>query len=327
MTRLKDRTLKNMYEQRAHREGAPQLLEAVDQQKLQQINQTLAKLEGLVPDGANLFNQAIEAAKTDLANYLQGGVKQFFKNLAGDPVLKATSFANAIRSGLSALPQIVKLYLPKGGEKETQRSIMELTPQAKQQQLIQQMVKAFTPESKVDITSLFKGNSMPYVQNLQAAVQELLQNVAPNGGFKLAQQAAAAPAPEVEQAPQPNGQAEQTPKPGTEGPQATAAATQPTTPSEPTQQAQATQGTTASAPTKATQAPTPQKKLNPKTDAERISNIAYFLASQTGVDKASADKLIAKLAELNGLTDIPTPQKPSNKLAASAPPAAAPAKV
>lgn len=321
MSSLKERTLKNVYERRAPRADAPQLLEAVDQAKLQQITQTLSKLEGLVPDGANIFNQAIEAAKTDLANYLRGGVKQFFKNIAGDPVLKATSFANAIRAGLSNLPSISKLYLPRGGEKEAQRSIFELTPPEKQQQLVQQMVKAFEPESNVDITSLFKGNSMPYVQNLQAAVQELLQNVAPNGGFKLAQQVQATPAPEVEQAPQPQaqqgqaqqgGQAEQTPKPSTVNTQASVA-------TQPTQDAQATATTQASQPTKATQAPTPQKKLNPKTDQERISNIAYFLASQTGVDKAAAQKLIAKLAELNGLTDIPTPQKPSNKMAPSVP--------
>lgn len=323
MSSLKNRTLKRVYEQKAVREGAPQLLEAVDQQKLQQVQQALAKLDGLVPDGANIFNQAIEAAKNDLANYLRGGVKQFFKNLAGDPVLKASSFANAIHAGLANLPAIVKLYLPKGAENEAQRSVLELTPQEKQQQLVQQMVKAFEPESSVDIRNMFSGNKMPYVQNLQAAVQELLQNVAPNTGFKLAQQAAAQPAPEVQQAPQ--GKAEQTPSQSTAATPGTVNA--PTTSTQPTQAANATTSSTETAPTQAAKAPTLQKKLNPKTDSERIGNIAYFLASQTGVDKAAAAKLIAKLAELNGLTDIPTPQKPSNKLAANAPPAAnAPAK-
>ena len=314
MTSLKERTLKRVYEQRAQRESAPQLLEAVDQQKLQQITAALAKLDGLVPDGANMFNQAIEAAKADLASYLRGGVKQFFKNIAGDPVLKATSFANAIRAGLANMPAIAKLYLPRGAEKETQRSVMELIPTEKQQQFVQAMVKAFEPETNVDMTSLFKGNSMPYVQNLQAAVQELLQNVAPNVGFKLAQQANSTPPTEVEQASAPKGQAEPTPKPGVQQ------QTQPTTATQPAQVAQAAATTQATAPAKAAQSVTPQKKLNPRTDKERISNIAYFLASQTGIDKAAAEKLIAKLAELNGLTDIPTPNKPSNKLAAAAPP-------
>lgn len=321
MTRLKERTLKRVYEQRAQREATPQLLEAVDQAKIQQITAALAKLDGLVPDGANLFNKAIEDAKADLGNYLRGGVKQFFKSLAGDPVLKATSLANAIRAGLSNIPTIAKLYLPKGMEKETQRSVLELVPQEKQQQLLAAMVKAFEPESNVDIGSLFKGNSMPYVQNLQAAVQELLQNVAPNAGFKLAQQAAATTPPEVQQVTPPteqgaaNGQdIAQTPK-SNSGPANTA----PTVSTDPTQAAAATDTTKATAPTQAPKTPATQKKLNPKTDQERISNIAYFLASQTGVDKAAAEKLIAKLAELNGLTDIPTPQKPSNKLAATAP--------
>lgn len=321
MTRLKERTLKRVYEQRTHREAAPQLLEAVDQAKIQQITAALTKLDGLVPDGANLFNQAIEAAKTDLGNYLRGGVKQFFKNLAGDPVLKATTLANSVRAGLANLPTITKLYLPRGMEKETQRSVLELVPQEKQQQLLASMVKAFEPESKVDIGSLFKGNSMPYVQNLQAAVQELLQNVAPNAGFKLAQQAAATPPTEVQQATPPAGQAKgqeiaPTPKPNAAGAQTSTA---PTVASEPTQAATATDTTKATAPTQAAKAPATQKKLNPKTDQERINNIAYFLASQTGVDKAAAEKLIAKLAELNGLTDIPTPQKPAKKLAATAP--------
>jgi hypothetical protein len=322
VTRLKERTLKRVYEQRAQREAVPQLLEAVDQAKIQQITAALAKLDGLVPDGANLFNQAIEAAKTDLGNYLRGGVKQFFKNIAGDPVLKATSLANAIRAGLSNLPTIAKLYLPRGMEKEAQRSVLELVPQEKQQQMLAAMVKAFEPETNVDIGSIFKGNSMPYVKNLQAAVQELLQNVAPNAGFKLAQQAAATPPTEVQQATPPTDKqaAEKTPTPGAEpnsGPSSAGAA--PTVGSEPTQAAAATNTTQASAPTKAAQAPATQKKLNPKTDRERIDNIAYFLASQTGIDKAAAAKLIAKLAELNGLTDIPTPQKPSNKLAPNVP--------
>lgn len=324
--RLKDRTLKNVYEQRAQTTEAPVLLEAVDQAALQQVSQALAKLEGLVPDGANIFNQAIEAAKTDLGNYLKGGVKQFFKNLVGDPVLKATSFANAVRAGFAAFPTVSKLYLPKGAENEQQRSVMELIPQDKQQQFVQAMVKAFTPESKVDISQLFKGNSMPYVQNLQAAVQELFQNVAPNGFFKLSQQAAATPPPAVQQA-QNSQQAGQPPQAAQNqaGPTpAAGAGNAPTTGSQPTQAANATGSTAATAPTKAATPPTAQKKLGPK-DTDRIDNISYFLASQTGVDKAAAQKIIAKLAELNGLTDIPTPNKPSNKLAGNAPPATAPA--
>lgn len=280
----------------------------------------LGKLEELVPDEANIFNQAIEAAKNDLANYLKGGVKQFFKNLAGDPVLKATSFANAIRAGLANLPAVAKIYLPKGADKETQRSVMELIPKEKQQQFVQQMVKAFEPQSAVDVKSLFSGTSMPYVKNMNAAVQELLQNLAPNAGFKLAQQVAAQPAAEVQQASAPQGQnAEQPGQTTTATPGTTNA---PTTGAEPTQSSTATNATIETEPTKAAKAPTPQKKLNPKTDADRIENISYFLASQTGIDKAAAQKLITKLAELNGLTDIPTPQKPSNKLAAQAPPAA-----
>lgn len=307
MTRLKDRTLKNVYERRAAGAGAPQLLEAVDFAKLNQVQQTLAKLEGLVPDGANIFNQAIEAAKTDLANYQKGGIKQFFKNIASDPILKVTLFANALRAGLSALPTIVKLgFLPKGGEKETQRSIFELVPPEKQQQLVQQIVKAFEPGKldrvAVDIGSFFTGNKMPYVQNLQAAVQELLQNVAPNGGFKLAQQVAATPPAEVQQAPQPQdqqapaqtqnaakAQAKPAPKPGATAP----------APTQPTAQTQAAANT---APTTQTQAAQPTQtsstgKRMTANDTAAINDLAGYLTKKTGVDQATLAKVLAQLAK------------------------------
>lgn len=283
MARLKERTLKATYERRALREGK-ELLEAVDQQKLQQVNAALDRLDGLVPDAALIFNKAIEDAKADLSNYLQGGVKQFFKNIAGDPVLKATSFANAVRAGLAALPSVARLFLPKGSEKEAQKPYLQLVPQEKQQAFIANVEKAFKPETTVDITSMFKGNSMPYVANLQAAVQELLQNITPAGSTTVASQAQAAPAPEVQQA--------------NAAPQQAPSATG-TTPSQAPAQSQQAAGTTPTqsvAPAqKALQSSTP-KRVAPN-DKAAITDMATYLTKRVGLDQASLERVLTQLAK------------------------------
>ncbi len=306
----------------------------MDPQKLNAATAAITKLESMVPAEAKMFKAGLEAAKADLLKYSKGGIIQGLKNIVtGDPMLKATAMGNALQAGFAALPKILTMFLPQNMRQEGQRSCFELIPTEKQTQFVDAMTQAFSPSGTGsiggDIKSMFSNNVMPYINNLNAAVKEMTMNVAPNGAFKLGQQAAATPAPEIQKAAPEQGkpgQAEQTPGQATQATPGTANA--PTTSSEPTQAAAATDNTKETAPTQAAKAPTPQKKLNPKTDSERINNISYFLASQTGIDKAAAQKLIAKLAELNGLTDIPTPQKPSNKLAGAAPPAAAePAKV
>lgn len=309
MSNLKNRTLKNHYERRSLTEST--LVEAIDLKKVEAASNAIAKLEALIPPNANMLRKAIEAAKTDLQKAANGGLVQGIKSaFGGDPLLKTSAMINALQTGFAALPKVLGMYLPQEARQEGQRSTFELIPPEKQQQFIDTMTKAFAPTSTGsltgDVKAMFSNNVMPYVNNLNAAIKELMMNVAPNGAFKLGQQAAAAPKPEIVKA---------TPEPASQ-----AAATAPTTGSEPTQSSTAAATTQATAPTQAAKAPTPQKKLNPKTDSDRIANISYFLASQTGVDKAAAQKLIAKLAELNGLTDIPTPQKPSNKLSAGAVP-------
>lgn len=335
MSNLKNRTLKNQYERRALRENT--LAEAFDTKKAEAASAAIAKLEALIPVQAAMFRKALEAAKTDLQKASAGGFMQGLKSIVGsDPLLKASSMVNALQAGFSALPKVLGMYLPPDAQKEGQKSCFELIPAEKQKLFIDTMTKAFAPENTGtlagDIKALFSNNVMPYVSNLNAAVQEMMMNVAPNGAYKLGQQAAASPPAEIVKATPEQGKPEQTEPstaPQAQGTQATpGTANAPTTSSEPTQAAAATDTTAATAPTQAAKAPTPQKKLNPSTDKERIDNIAYFLASQTGTDKAAAQKLITKLAELNGLTDIPTPQKPANKLTANAPPTAAePAKV
>ncbi len=328
MSSLKNRTLKNQYE-RHLREST--LAEAFDVKKAEAASNAIAKLEALIPTEAAIFRKALEAAKTDLQKASAGGFIQGLKNAIGsDPLLKATAMISALQAGFSALPKVLGMYLPPNAQKEGQKSCFELVPAEKQKLFVDTMTKAFAPEATGsvagDIKALFSNNVMPYVANLNAAIQEMMMNVAPNGAFKLGQQAAATPAPEIQKATPEQGKPGQAePAPGQTGQtQATSSSSNaaPTAATTPTQDATATNGTKETAPPQAAKAPTSQKKLNPSTDKERIDNIAYFLASQTGADKAAAQKIIAKLAELNGLTDIATPQKPSNKIAPSTPPPA-----
>jgi len=313
MIRLKDRTLKNVYEQRTPREGVSQLTEAgLDPAKMKQYEDALAKLKNLVPPNADLFNMAIDKATNELHNYIQGGLKQGIKNvfgLGGDPVAKAVNLANGIRAGLANIPTLAKGFVPAGMEQENQKSMLELVPAEKQEQLIAIMTKAF--------------GKLPYVMNVKAAAQELLQNTNPQMLFKNAQQIAATPqiAPPAPPA--------QTAQPATAGqaaptPAASGAPTTGTTATAPTQAAAATKGAIAPTPSQVAP-PTANKRLDATTDAAKISDIAYFIASQSGVDKDAANKVIQALAKAKGLMDIQVPAKPSNKLGpGNVPPAAAP---
>ncbi len=326
--RLKDRTLKNVYEQRDRRV----VTEAIDMTKVNAAAATADKLTGLLPDGAAMFQTALKAAKADLQKYAKGGILQGLKNVLADPLVKTDAMLGAVKAGFQALPGILKLNLPKGTENEGQKSCLELVPQEQQKAFIDTMTKAFAPALGSgtlggDIKGLFSNNNMPYLQNLTAAVQELMQNVAPNGAYKLGQQAAsiqvAAPEPADPaaaqaapgQAPAAAGQAAPTPAaPGTTSGSPTTAATA----AAPAQAAAATKQSTAPAAAQAAQ-PSTHKPLNTSTDSAKIASIASFVASQSGIKPEDATKVVQALAKLNGLLDIPVPAAPANNLTSKAP--------
>lgn len=308
--RLKERTLKKAYISKTLREGTTLLLEA-DQKTIQQIDQALEALSGIAPDEAKIFQQAIAAAKLELGKYLQGGIKQTFKNVFSDPVAKATTLANAVRNGMSQLPTIAKLYLPPGGEKETEKSIWEMVPPENQKDLLATFTKSFKSDlSKGGLSGamdLLKGNGLPYINNLSQAVQELLQNTNPQGGFRLGQQAAAQKEPAIQTA-TPEAENTQT-VPGN-----TNANTQGANPSN----AQQTQSTQAAQPTQATQ-PAQQSQPTDKTistgapkkltvqDTDQMNDIADFLTNpkrknspKIAVDPKTIQQVLAALAK-NGM--------------------------
>lgn len=324
MSSLKNRTLKKHYEQSVRREKT--LAEAFDVKKAEQASAAIAKLEALIPQEAAMFRKALEAAKTDLQKASAGGLLQGIKNAFSDPLLKATAMANALHAGFAALPKVLGMYLPPQQQKEGEKSTFELVPQEKQQLFIDTMTKAFAPASTGtiggDIKGLFSNNVMPYIQNLNAAVKELMMNVAPNGAFKLGQQAAATPPAEIQKA-----AAEQDKSGQTAPNQAPANANANTN----TNTAVGTTGEKATAGTNATtgleqtkpteepppppKAPSPQKKLQPGKDDERLKDIAQFVATRTTMDLKKAQEIINFLANHNALTDFDAPARVSNKLA------------
>jgi hypothetical protein len=324
MTRLSERTLEKKYQNKALREG--RLLLEADQKKVQQIINALAALENITPAAATIFNQAVKNAKLELGKYLQGGIKQSFKNLFSDPVAKASTLAYAIRTGLSQLPTIAKLYLPPGSERETQKSIWEMVPVEDQKELLATFTKAFKTElSKTGAMELLKGQGLPYVNNLQVAVQELLQNTNPQGGFKLAQQAKAQQEPDVQSA---SGQDLETSSPtqqasATDQPQQSPTASgqqtkAPVAPTPPQTTAQSAETQSSTPETAATQTNT-GKRLDPKLDAEKLKQLAYFVGSQAGVDAGTAEKIVNALSRIKAVSDVPLPQVPSKKLVSKPP--------
>ncbi len=322
MIRLKDRTLKNFYEQRDRLANERMLLEAgLDPQKLKEYENALDKLKGLVPPEAAIFNKAIEDAKNELENYIQGGFKQGVKNIFSDPVAKAVNFANAIRGGMANIPVLAKSFIRPGSENETQQSFLQLVPQDKQQKLIAIVSKAF-------------GNKLPYVTNINAAVQEMLQNTNPQGLFKNAQQIATIPqiAPPPPQTPAPgapsqgvapaapSATASQTPtaqaNPQDTGTTAPATAGQSgnanmkdfvaknanATSTQPTQAPQTTSAAASTAPsTAAVAAKTSQTTKTPSKiavgDTAAINDMAQYLTKKVGLDAPTLTKVLTQLAK------------------------------
>lgn len=278
--RLREKTLAHAYTSRT---SANRLTEAVDKQKMAQITAALNGLAGLVPDGAASFKTGIENAKNDLGKYVQGGITQAFKNVFSDPVKKSITLANALRDGMSNLSTLAQIYLPQGSEKETQKSIWDLTPTNKQKELIATFVKAFKKEG---IAELLKGPGLPYVDNLQLAVQELLQNTNPQGAFKLASQASS-----TQELPE-----EPTAEAPVQGDTKSTKTSDKATPSDQTDATKQSQASTISQVTAKT------GKVAADDEAQ-ISDLANFVAKNAKVDATVAKNVITALAKNGKITN------------------------
>lgn len=93
------------------------LIEAMDQEDLDKVSKVVDKLErikGAVP-GLPSLQKGIDAAQTELNKYTAGGpISKAWSKLKGklgvdNPVVKITTFANALERGFGQLPQILKM--------------------------------------------------------------------------------------------------------------------------------------------------------------------------------------------------------------------------
>ncbi len=99
-----------LVEQRA----ADLIVEAMNQQDLDKVSAIIEKLTGMKSAGIEVLNKAIDAAIADVNKFTGGGpltqAWSKMKQLVGieNPVVKVTTFANALEKGLGQIPQILK---------------------------------------------------------------------------------------------------------------------------------------------------------------------------------------------------------------------------
>jgi hypothetical protein len=147
---------------------------------------------------------------------------------------------------------------------------------------------------------LLKGNGLPYIANLQIAVQELLQNTNPQGGFKMAQQALAQQEPPVQTATPAPPADQAAPAAGQTAPAANAGTTPSVAPNAPEQAKQANPSV-GSAGTNQAAPPATNKRLD---DPQKIPAIAAYVSQGTGVDQKVVEQVLQFLLKKNGLIDI-----------------------
>ena len=103
-TQLK--TLKEKYEQKYSL-----ITEEINTAQLKQAIKILDLIDAAIPDGSNQFKLAAQKSRTELQNSLSGGVLQKAKELVTNPLQNSLILSTCIVQGLSASPDILKLYL------------------------------------------------------------------------------------------------------------------------------------------------------------------------------------------------------------------------
>lgn len=237
------------------------LLEAMDEDDLNKVTAIIQKLNSVKSPQLPRLTQAIEKAQAEINKYTAGGplVKAWtkLKQIVGvdNPIVKVTTFADALERGFSQIPTILKnngvdlknadlskslstLLSPtlnRGTQNEADSAV---NAQNKLKSIVAQLQKALSPGG---IFGAFK--KVPYI-NSQELAQELVK--APINVFSQVAKKITSGAKAAEIAPDMQGQIgghgeEQTTHPTPSEPTKPASQTQPTQPQKPTV---ATTGTT-----------------------------------------------------------------------------------
>ena len=166
------------------------LLEALDPEELKKATSTLSKLRELKAAGKNMpaLVAAIDEAVNEINEFMGGGVGSLLKRGLGaiskkfdikageNPILKGLSFLNALESGFSKLPDILKNVIADYKEDDDKSPVDQAPDDAAKKTLAAQAKNAFSPSDGIfsKIASLF-GKGIPYVSSSEDLVTDVLK--------------------------------------------------------------------------------------------------------------------------------------------------------
>lgn len=154
------------------------LIEAIEEEDLETITKIVEKLRKMKGKGVPALDKAISNAETEITKYGSGGFGTEFltkiKGLVGikNPVVKVTTFADALEQGLKQVPTILKNII---GDQEFLTKNLDLPideilkkDAKKKKILIDTILKALKPKG---LLSSFK--NVPYVEDMNKLVTDL----------------------------------------------------------------------------------------------------------------------------------------------------------
>lgn len=192
---------------------------------------------------------------------------------------KATVLADVLKLGMEQTPKIALLSLPKGAEKENTKSILDLTPEDNKNTLVGSVAKAFHSDLKDrNLLDLVKGSKLPYIRDLNAAVEELLKVITPQGSVVAAAQASQLPSLADSKAEQ------------------SATSTSATQGTKETSSTAETKPSSETSSTDASRTSSTGKRMSPN-DKEQLADLANYVSKKSGIDAESASKIITQLAK------------------------------
>lgn len=213
------KTLKNTYERKAlsslqerirkidaqvmsEARFADVLVERMEQGDLDKVSQIIDKLESIKNPKLPVLTKAIEQGQADVNKYTAGGplanAWSKLQGLAGidNPIVKITTFADALERGFQQLPTIIKNNLGSMKDVDTSKSLTQLmTPQPQAQQNVTTQTSTTTskhteePASEQEPTKYRVGSQNEADSDVQSAgklkvvASQMLKALAPGGVF------------------------------------------------------------------------------------------------------------------------------------------------
>lgn len=177
------------------------LLEVLDKDDLKQATAVLKKLGAMAKiadEGkATTLSSVIKQAANDVNEYTGGGMMALIKKgisavtkkmglpVGENPIIKSVTLLNSLETGLSQLEDLISNNAPDFDLKnEKEKSVQQATAGAGDRKswdnLLKAAKKAFRPEGFfATLRSAFKGGGIPYMEDVDATVTDILDMPAP----------------------------------------------------------------------------------------------------------------------------------------------------